>query len=494
MICNQKMPAFLRDMPAQHRMIRLICALALVVALPLGAAQAAQGQPPIAEAFRDYYSRHQGIRVLGNPVTGLVEAGGYPAQYFEKGRIEDHRRDTTTPRWQFMYGRLTAELIERDPQGTVSGTTLTYAELRREADPARHHDPPPDFRGGTAAVWNGTFVPFDPYLRPAPGAIVEPAFWRYINRADLFPGGWLHDIGLPMTDAFVVSVYKNRVWRDITIQAFERTVLTNDPQNPSGWQVERGNIGADALRTLPQPQLAGPIEIPAAGARVTLPLHILARIGQPGGQLIARLRWQDGTELMRVLPVLRGADGQGLVIGTLNWMNEGPPPQPATQPATLELLSGAGQLQARQTVTVLSTGDPDTQAITLYWVLGDAVAPVQQRVPRTARIGTAALDELLWGPGPPNLAGFTTALPTPEQVLSYPGRAPGWGPRVTLRSLTIVDGVATADFSPELRAYGGGSLRVRLIRQQISQTLLQFPTVREVRIAMAGQTEGVLEP
>lgn len=79
-------------------------------------------------------------------------------------------------------------------------------------------------------------------------------------------------------------------------------------------------------------------------------------------------------------------------------------------------------------------------------------------------------------------------------MLSYPGREPGWGPRVTLRSLTIVDGVATAGFSKELNAYGGGSLRVMLIRQQIRQTLLQFPTVREVRIAIEGQTEGVLEP
>jgi hypothetical protein len=227
---------------------------------------------------------------------------------------------------------------------------------------------------------------------------------------------------------------------------------------------------------------------------VTLPLHILARVGQPGGQVVARLRWQDGTELLRVFPVLRGVNGQGLLIATLNWMHEGWPPQPATQPATLELLSTSGQLQARQAVTVLSASDPDTQLITLYWVLGEAVVPIQQRVPRTVRIGTAALNELLWGPSPPNLAGFTTALPTPEQVLGYPGREPGWGARVTLRSLTIVDGVATADFSQEMRAYGGGSLRVMLIRQQISQTLLQFPTVREVRIAIEGQTEAVLEP
>jgi hypothetical protein len=434
------------------------------------------------------------MRVLGNPLTDAVEADGYVAQYFEKGRIEDHRRDASAPHWQFMYGRLTAELMDRDPQGTVSGTALTYGDLRAASDPLSRRLAPPGFVGGTAPVVGGVFVPFDPLLRPAPGSIVQPYFWRYITRADLFPGGWLHDIGLPMADALAVSAYKSGEWRDIFVQPFERTVLTYDPKNPAGWQIERGNIGTDALRTLAVPQMAKPIVIPGAGERVTLPLHILARIGQPGGQLIARLRWQDGTELMRVFPVLRGAGGQGLLIGTLNWMNEGPPPAPPTQPATLELISNAGELQARQMVTVLSASDPDTQAVALYWVLGEQVVAVQQRVPRTVRIGTAALNELLWGPGPPNLAGFTTAIPTPEQVLGYPGRQPNWDSRVTLRSLTIANGVATADFSKELKAYGGGSLRVKLIRQQITQTLLQFPTVREVRIAIEGQINGVLEP
>jgi hypothetical protein len=476
----------------RHRLIQLIWAIVLIVMLPIAAARAAQTESDIDPLFRDYYNRHQGIRVLGYPLTALVEANGYAAQYFENGRIEDHRRDVSNPSWQYMYGRLTAELIERNAPGSVSATTITYADLQRYTDLAYRSPAPPNFAGGVVPVHDGIFIPYDPQLRPAPGYVVAPYVWAYINRADLFPGGWLHDVGLPMSDTFTAVTSKQGQQRTIFMQAFERTVLTYDMRNPAGWQVERGNIGADALHTLLEP--SDPIEIPGAGARVTLPLHILAHVGQPGGQMIARLRWQDGTELMRALPVLRGADGQGLLIGTLNWMNEGPPPQPATQPATLELLSDSGQLQARQMVTVLSASDPDTQMITLYWVLGEQVVPVQQRVPRTPRIGTAALNELLWGPGPPNLAGFTTAIPTPQQVLSYPGRAPGWSSRVTLRGLTIVDGVATADFSQELKAYAGGSLRVMLIRQQITQTLVQFPTVREVRIAIEGQTAGVLEP
>jgi hypothetical protein len=477
----------------KRRFIQWLAAVTLALLLP-APVWAAQAGPGVAEPFRDYYNRHQGIRVLGYPLTDLIEVDGYPAQYFEKGRIEDHRGEATLPDWRFMYGRLTAELIEHDTLGSVNNTTITYADLRYYNDPSYRTPAPRNFAGGVMPVHDGMFVPYDPQLRPAPGYIVAPYFWAYITRRELFPGGWLHDIGLPMSDTFTAVTVKAGEQRTIFMQAFERTVLTYDMRNPAGWQVERGNIGADALRTLPPSQPVSPIAIPAAGARVTLPLHILARVGQPGTQMIARLRWHDGAELLRLFPILRGEDGRGLLIGTLNWMHEGPPPQPPTQPATFELLSESGEVQSRQTLTVLSASDPGTRPVTLYWVLGEEVVPVQQSIPQTVRIGTAALNELLWGPGPPNLAGFTTAIPTPEQVLSYPGREPDWGPRVTLRQLTIVNGVATADFSKELKAYGGGSLRVMLIRQQITRTLLQFPTVREVRIAIEGKTEGVLEP
>jgi hypothetical protein len=199
-------------------------------------------------------------------------------------------------------------------------------------------------------------------------------------------------------------------------------------------------------------------------------------------------------ELTHSFTTLRGEDGRGLLIDSLNWPGESQPPEPATQPATLILRSTAGDLLASQQVTVLSPDDPDAREISLFFVLGEKTQAVQVLIPRTQAIGTAALEDLLWGPPPPNLAGFTTAIPTPQEVLSYPGRQPDWGPRVMLRKLTITDGVATADFSGEMQAYGGGSLRVTLIRQQITQTLMQFPTVNEVVIAIEGETESVLQP
>ncbi|HEX6292178.1 MAG TPA: GerMN domain-containing protein [Herpetosiphonaceae bacterium] len=480
-------------MNTRYRSFRVLIAGIIAAAfLPLAATPlAARPTADVAEPFRDYYNRHQGIRVLGYPLTDLVEVDGYAAQYFEKGRIEDHRWETTDPNWAFLYGRLTADLMERAPNSSANTTNMTYGDLRRANDPRLRHAPPAGFKGGVASVHDGMFVPYDSQLRAAPGYHVAPYFWAYINRSDLFPGGWLHDIGLPMTDPFTAETVKQGQRRTIFMQAFERTVLSYDMRNPAGWQVERGNIGTDMVRTL---TTFGAVEVPTTGARATLPLHMLIRGGQPNERVTATLRWRDGTELSQAYTLLRGEDGRGLLIDSLNWMGSGPPPQPRTQTATLEIRSQTGDLLARQTLTILSASDPDTQVIDLYWVLGDNLQAMPRRIPKTVRVGSAALEELLWGPGPPNFAGFETGLPTPRQVLTYPGRTSSWGPRVTLRKLTIVDGVATADFSREMAAYGGGSTRVMFIRQQITRTLMQFPSVREVRIAIEGQTEAVLEP
>jgi hypothetical protein len=476
----------------QRQLLTLLMAGALV--FPIVPIDMAHAQTEVAEPFRAYYEQHQGVRILGHPLTSMIQANGVPAQYFEKGRIEDHRNQVVTPDWTLMFGRLTAELMERDPQGLISNTNMSYGDLADAHRPEARIPAPINFRGGTMTTRRGEFVPYDPLLRPAPGYYVPLFFWSYMKRHDLFPGGWLHDIGLPMTTAFQTQAEKGGERRDIIMQAFERTILTFDALNTLGWQIERANIGADALRTtrlLPQHHR---IEIPAAGAIVTLPLHILAHVGQPGEQLIARVRWLDGTELTRIMPVLRGEDGRGLVIGSLAWTTESQPLQPVDRQATFDVRNSFGHILVQQPIQVLRWDDPKTQPIELVWVLGDQIAVETRRVPKTVRIGTAALEELLWGPRPGDLAGFTTAIPTPNEVLRYPGRTADWGSRVTLRSLTIDTGVATADFSPELRAYGGGAARAQLIREQIMHTLLRFPTVREVRIVVDGQSEGVLQP
>jgi hypothetical protein len=454
----------------------------------------------VAPRFQGYYYLHQGLRVLGNPVTDSLYAYSYPAQYFEKGRIEDHRGESANPDWAFSYGLLTSELMEAGTGLSVSSTDLTYGDLSAAHDPALRQAPPTDFVQGTAGANGGTFIPYDPGLASAPGYIVPAVFWDYVNRTDLFPGGWLHDVGLPLTGVLNASVVKDGNARDITIQAFERAVLSYDPQNPADFQVERGNIGSDAATTLAdnsQVEADAAIQIPAANAVVTLPLHIIARFRPTADtetEITAELRWDDGTVFTNTLPLLRD-DGDAIVVDSINWLIESEPPRPATPQATLTLAHMAGDVIARQDVTVLHFDSPDTQQVQLYFLddQGELHATTRS-IPRTQAVGSAALQELIWGIDPISLAGFTTAIPTPEEVLSRRADNPTWGPRVTLRSLVINNGVATADFSEEINAYGGGSARVDGIFRQVTSTLQQFPAVKEVRITVEGQSAAVLQP
>src|SRR5688500_15380461 len=43
----------------------------------------------VAEPFVEYYNTHEGMRVLGYPLTDLTEVSGYQGQDYENGRIED---------------------------------------------------------------------------------------------------------------------------------------------------------------------------------------------------------------------------------------------------------------------------------------------------------------------------------------------------------------------------------------------------------------------
>lgn len=242
------------------------------------------------------------------------------------------------------------------------------------------------------------------------------------------------------------------------------------------------------------PEEAGTIDIPEPGTVTTLPLHVLAYTGQPGQEVSLVLRWEDGTQLAKSLTSLEGPKGQGFIVDSLDWETESQPPQPGTDQAILSVENNKGAVLDEQPLTVLHADDPQTRLIDLYWVVGETLETEQRRVLDTGGIEAAAVKELLWGPPPRNLAGFHTALPTPNEVLDYPGRAEDWGARVELLGLTIDGGTATVNFSQEMKAYGGGSARVQTIREQITRTLTQFPSVDEVIIAVAGETEGVLQP
>ncbi len=107
----------------------------------------------------------------------------------------------------------------------------------------------------------------------------------------------------------------------------------------------------------------------------------------------------------------------------------------------------------------------------------EGVVPVQREFPVTQEMGKRTLSQLLEGPTSEEEAeGYSTAIDG-ETILN---------------SLSIEEGIAYADFSAELDAFG--SATVMMIRNQIEKTLLQFETVDEVVISIEGEIEDILQP
>ena len=225
---------------------------------------------PIDSRFQAYYDRVEGPRVLGGAISPLTTSGGRAAQYFEKARLEDWRDlFPDQPEFQFQYGLLVDEMKAIRSLEPVGGdrSTVTYDTIETESDPSKRVPPPGGFSTGTATLPDGAvFIPFSADLSAAPGHRVPAYFWEYINQGNLFPGGWLHDIGLPITEPLDAVVDKGRIIvsevvpapnAGIVIQAFQRTILTYDPNNPAGYLVERANTGTDYVKIfrdrVPQP-------------------------------------------------------------------------------------------------------------------------------------------------------------------------------------------------------------------------------------------------
>lgn len=107
------------------------------------------------------------------------------------------------------------------------------------------------------------------------------------------------------------------------------------------------------------------------------------------------------------------------------------------------------------------------------------VFAVERRLPKTVAVARAALEELLKGPTAEEQAqGYFTNINS----------------GVKIQKLTIEQGIAEVDFDEQLQFQAGGSCRVGAIRAQISETLKQFATVKNVVISINGRSEDILQP
>ena len=110
---------------------------------------------------------------------------------------------------------------------------------------------------------------------------------------------------------------------------------------------------------------------------------------------------------------------------------------------------------------------------------GERVFSVERCIQRTPAVARGALEELLKGPTDEETAqDYFTSINT----------------GVRIQRLVIADGTAMVDFDEQLESRVGGACRVSAIRDQITRTLKQFPTVNEVLISINGRTRDILQP
>jgi len=123
-----------------------------------------------------------------------------------------------------------------------------------------------------------------------------------------------------------------------------------------------------------------------------------------------------------------------------------------------------------------ATTAPASTQVSVWLVKGETLESVNRTVPKVPGIGAEAVKALLAGPtAEETQAGFTTAIPKDTRFLGL-----------------VIDaaGIAKVDLSRTFES-GGGSLGLTMRLAQVTCTLGQFPTVKGVRFALAGELVSV---
>ncbi|MEZ4571576.1 MAG: lamin tail domain-containing protein [Thermomicrobiales bacterium] len=200
-------------------------------------------------------------------------------QYYDKSRMEiTYPGDDPSSIWYVTNGLLAQELItgrmqlgdstweQYDPaEVNVAGDAddpngPTYDSFQRAGQPPLGFPEDPLItrisRDGTltddlSLAGQGIFASY--YVIETNHRVAEP-FWRFMNSsgpvysegslttAPLFSDPFFAT-GFPISEGYWANVKVGGQQRDVLIQCFERRCLTYTPGNPSGFEVEAGNIG-----------------------------------------------------------------------------------------------------------------------------------------------------------------------------------------------------------------------------------------------------------
>lgn len=104
---------------------------------------------------------------------------------------------------------------------------------------------------------------------------------------------------------------------------------------------------------------------------------------------------------------------------------------------------------------------------------------VSRTVPLNDVTPLSAMVQLLAGPRPAEQdQGYSTAIPE----------------KTTIQKFLLEKNILYVDFSDDINKHGGGDCRTTALRAQISQTMLQFPDIRDIVISVDGKIQDALQP
>jgi hypothetical protein len=208
-----------------------------------------------------------------------IPGGSREVLYFDKSRMEINNPNAdANATWYVTNGLLPVELITGKLQigynqfedrraATIAaigdpGQFPTYADVRRLFQSPGAVNPGDLGKPATGFLnTDGSISGFNGYANDAATLLVRgennhgvaKAFIDFMNQRGMIyeDGRYIRDqvydplfvFGLPVTGAYWVKVRVGGIERPILFQVFERRVLTYNPANPVGWQVEMGNVG-----------------------------------------------------------------------------------------------------------------------------------------------------------------------------------------------------------------------------------------------------------
>jgi hypothetical protein len=189
-----------------------------------------------------------------------------------------------------------------------------------------------------------------------------------------------------------------------------------------------------------------------------------------------RLRDATGALLQETFTTSVGEMGQHNPYEASLWVTRDPGPQITVEVFEHSANDGSIRSLARRTLPY----DVERVPIQLFFPVGDCtkIQPFRRTVPKSVAMARLLLEALLAGP-------------TAEETKRG---ASGVFPRgAAIRSVVLRGDELQVDFNERLTNVGG-SCTAQAIRDTVTRTLLQLPSIKRVRISARGNVEQALQP